>query len=140
MKVVDSSAESTNEFAREVAMLDKFLCDFVVHFYGACFIPNHVCMVTEFAPCGSLMDCIRKREEPLEAVKAKLMLDAARGLSYLHANGTLHRDIKPDNVLVFALDEVLTVNGKLTDFGSSRNVNTLMKNLTFKKAIGSPNY
>ena len=64
-------------------------------------------MVTEFAPCGSLMDCIKKRPEPDDEIKAKLMLDAARGLAYLHANGVMHRDIKPDNVLVFSLDEVL---------------------------------
>ena len=38
-------AEST----KEVAMLDKFRCDQAVHFYGACLIPNHVMMVTEFA-------------------------------------------------------------------------------------------
>ena len=97
-------------------------------------------MVTEFAPCGSLMDCIKKREEPDELIKAKLMLDAAKGLAYLHANGILHRDIKPDNVLVFSLDEVLTVNGKLTDFGSSRNINLLMTNMTFTKGVGTPTY
>ena len=97
-------------------------------------------MVTEYAPCGSLADCIAKRDGPSDRVRAKLMLDAARGLAYLHANGILHRDIKPDNVLVFSLDEVLTVNGKLTDFGSSRNVNMLMTNLTFTKGIGSPTY
>ena len=68
------------------------------------------------------------------------MRSAARGLEYLHANGVLHRDIKPDNVLVFSLDEVISVNGKLTDFGSSRNINMLMTNMTFTKGVGSPTY
>ena len=140
MKEVGVSADSLDEFAKEVAMLDKFRCDQIVHFYGACFIPNHIMMVTEFAPCGSLADCIVKRPEPSEQIKAKLMLDAAKGLEYLHANGVLHRDIKPDNVLVFSLDEVLNVNGKLTDFGSSRNINMLMTNMTFTKGIGTPKY
>ena len=42
--------------------------------------------------------------------------------------------------LVFSLDEVLTENGKLTDFGSSRNINLLMTNMTFTKGIGTPTY
>ena len=90
-------------------------------------------MVTEFAPCGSLMNSIRKRPEPSEVIKGKVMLDAAKGLAYLHGNGILHRDIKPDNVLVFSLDEEPEVNGKPTDFGSLRNVNMLMTNMTFTK-------
>ena len=99
-------------------------------------------MVTEFAPCGSLADCIEKRPEPEERVKVKLMLDGAKGLEYLHANGVLHRDIKPDfvHVLVFSLAEELSVNGKLTDFGSSRNINMLMTGMTFTKGVGSPTY
>ena len=140
MKEVGTSADALDEFEKEVSMLDKFRCDQIVHFYGACVIPNHIMMVTEFAPCGSLADSSKKRSEPSDNIKAKLMLDAARGLAYLHGNGILHRDIKPDNVLVFSLDEVLTVNGKLTDFGSSRNVNLLMTNMTFTKGIGTPNY
>ena len=86
------------------------------------------------------MECIKKRPEFDERVKAKLMLDSAKGLAYLHANSVLSRDIKPDNVLVFSLDEEVGVNGKLTDFGSSRNINMLMTNMTFTKGIGSPNY
>ena len=66
------------------------------------------------------------------------MLDAAKGVAYLHYNGAMHRDIKQNNVLVFSLDEVLTVNGKLTDFGSSRNINPLMTNMTFTKGVGTP--
>ena len=94
--------------------------------------------VTENAPCGSLADCIKKRPEPDERIKAKLMLDVARGLEYLHSNGILHRDIKQDNVLVFSLGETIAVNGKLTDFGSSRNINLLMTYMTFTKVSGRP--
>ena len=65
---------------------------------------------------------------------------ADRGLAYLHGDGVLHLDIKPDNVLVFSLDEVLTVNGKLTVFGTSRNVNMLTANMTFTKGVGTPTY
>ena len=35
---------------------------------------------------------------------------------------------------------MLGVNGKLTDFASSRNVNTLMTNMTFTKGVGTPTY
>ena len=34
----------------------------------------------------------------------------------------------------------MKVNGKLTDFGSSRNINLLMTNMTFTKGIGTPKY
>ena len=100
-------------------------------------------VATEFAPCGSLLDSILKRPEPSHRVKARLMLDAAKGLAYLHSNGILHWDLKPDNVLVFSLDDVIGVNGKMTDFGSSRNVNILLTSMTLTKAeslviVGAP--
>ncbi|ELP84412.1 serine/threonine protein kinase HT1, putative [Entamoeba invadens IP1] len=131
------------EFDNEVAMLDKFRCEYFVHFYGAVFIPTKFCMVTEYAEYGSLQDLIKKRKKT-DAInmkmRVKIMLDASRGILYLHENGILHRDIKPDNILVISLNIDDKVIAKLTDFGSARNVNMLMTNMTFTKGIGTPVY
>ena len=73
-------------------------------------------------------------------LRIKILIDAAKGIEYLHSNGILHRDIKPDNILITTLDDNSQVNGKLTDFGSARNINMLMTNMTFTKGIGTPKY
>ncbi|ELP89896.1 interleukin-1 receptor-associated kinase, putative [Entamoeba invadens IP1] len=131
-----------DEFAKEVSMLDKFRSEYIVHFYGAVFIPNKLCMVTEFAAFGSLQDLMKHKtsQEIDMKMRVKMLLDAAKGISYLHENGILHRDVKPDNILVVSLDKNSKVNAKLTDFGSARNVNMMMTNMTFTKGIGTPKY
>ncbi|ELP87586.1 serine/threonine protein kinase HT1, putative [Entamoeba invadens IP1] len=140
MRDYKDSTELLLEFENEIYMLDKFRSEYIVHFYGAVFIPNKICMVTEFAQYGSLKDLMnhKKTNEIDEKIKLKMILDAAKGILYLHENGILHRDIKPDNILVISLDLNDKVNAKLTDFGSSRNVNLLMTNMTFTKGIGTP--
>ncbi|ELP95302.1 tyrosine protein kinase FRK, putative [Entamoeba invadens IP1] len=144
MKHVENSNDEIGmiEFTKEVEMLDKFRSEYIVHFYGAVFIQNKICMVTEFAQYGSLQDLIKHKtnDEVDMKMRVKIMRDASKGISYLHENGILHRDIKPDNILVFSLDVNDKVNAKLTDFGSARNINLLMTNMTFTKGIGTPVY
>ncbi|ELP86152.1 protein serine/threonine kinase, putative [Entamoeba invadens IP1] len=130
------------EFRNEVSMLDKIRSDYIVHFYGAVFIPKKICMVTEFAQFGSLQDVLKRMKgvEVRMKLRFKVCLDAAQGIQYLHTNGILHRDIKPDNFLVFSLDYGDEITAKLTDFGSARNINLLMTNMTFTKGVGTPKY
>ncbi|ELP83547.1 protein serine/threonine kinase, putative, partial [Entamoeba invadens IP1] len=142
MKYANDMDDEMAELRKEIEMLDKFRSEYIVHFYGAILIPTHVCMVTEYAKYGSLNKLIKvvKAKEPNLRLKVKMMLDTSKGILYLHNNGILHRDIKPDNILVFSFDEKIGVNAKLTDFGSSRNINLLMTNMTFTKGIGTPVY
>ncbi|EDR25918.1 protein serine/threonine kinase, putative [Entamoeba dispar SAW760] len=142
IKESQSTEKALIEFEKEATMLDKFRSDYIVHFYGAIFIPNKICLVTEYADYGSLRDLIEKKSHNFVShhLRLKILLDASKGIQYLHENEMLHRDIKPDNVLVLSLDDNITINAKLTDFGSSRNVNLLMTNMTFTKGVGTPSY
>ena len=100
-------------------------------------------MVTEFAQYGSINDLMKKRPNSdgiSKSMKIKFMLDAAKGLQYLHTNGILHRDIKPDNYLVVSLDRNFKSNCKLTDFGTSRAIDAVRRDQTMTKGVGSPDY
>ena len=100
-------------------------------------------MVTEYAKYGSLNDLMKRFNNPIdERIRIKILIDCSKGISYLHTNGIIHRDIKPDRFLIFDIQNVdkIIINAKLTDFGSSRNINMLMTNMTFTKGVGSPKF
>uniref|UniRef100_A0A0D9WXU6 Protein kinase domain-containing protein n=1 Tax=Leersia perrieri TaxID=77586 RepID=A0A0D9WXU6_9ORYZ len=65
-------------------------------------------------PRGTLSAYLREaRSLPPEDV-IRLALDVARGMEYLHARGVVHRDIKPDNLLLDGEGRV-----KVADLGTS---------------------
>jgi serine/threonine protein kinase len=72
-------------------------------------------LVMEYLPSRSLSDVIRD-EGPLAPDRAaRICAQVADGLAAAHAAGTIHRDVKPGNVLVGEDDEA-----KISDFGIAR--------------------
>lgn len=74
-------------------------------------------IVMEYVSGGNLKERIRERGTlpPEEAIK--IALQVARGLGVAHARGIVHRDVKPQNVLLTGTGEA-----KVADFGIARAV------------------
>jgi serine/threonine-protein kinase 24/25/MST4 len=87
----------------------------------------------EFCSEGSLGRLIKKKGFLQEVYIAIIIKEVLSALNYLHTNKKIHRDIKPDNILINKAGEV-----KITDFGvSSKLTDTLEKTNTL---TGTPYY
>lgn len=78
---------------------------------------SYLYMVMEFLPGGDLMSLLIKEDTFSESVTRFFMAEAAHAISSIHALGYIHRDIKPDNMLLDSRGHL-----KLTDMGLCKKV------------------
>ncbi|HEY5921311.1 MAG TPA: serine/threonine-protein kinase [Kofleriaceae bacterium] len=91
-------------------------------------------IVTEFIDGQTLKQFFTERPITFPEVGAMIMLQVARALAHAHAVGILHRDVKPENIMIRS-DGVV----KLMDFGISHMVD--LERLTVTgQLLGSPAY
>jgi len=94
-------------------------------------------LVMEFQPGGSLDALIRRSRLPVSDV-VLLGLQLASGLAAAHAEGILHRDLKPGNVLIASDGRAM-----LTDFGLAKDLHREGQTQRLTQSgifLGSPGY
>lgn len=111
------TAESRARFLREAQAMGRLSHPNVLAVYDACEIDGTVFIAMEFVEGVTLRHWLqegpRSQREIIDA-----FLQAGRGLAAAHAAGMVHRDFKPDNVLVDRHGRV-----RVTDFGLARPAN-----------------
>jgi len=91
-------------------------------------------LALDYVEGGSLKDRLKLTGPLPPEEAARLVLQISEGLDYAHRAGVLHRDLKPDNVLLKADGQAL-----LTDFGLAKDMS--VTGLTSEGLIvGTPNY
>ena len=113
-EVADSSARRRFQQEAETASALNHPHILTVHEAGE--FQDRQYLVTEFVDGGTLKDwALRERRTSRQI--AELLVGVADGLAAAHAAGIVHRDIKPDNILVSK-----SGYAKLADFGLAKLV------------------
>jgi hypothetical protein len=110
-------------------------------------------LVMELVPDGSLRTLLKQRASGQGwslGLGVDLVRQAAEGLAYAHARGMVHRDIKPDNLLLQRLDaakddserddDIERYRLKISDFGLARLVDDGGELTQSGMVMGTPTY
>lgn len=105
----------------EVELLKSLKHPNIVSVKGCIDTRGKLYLIEELMGGGDLLEAIRKRKVFPEKEARRLFTQILSAIAFLHSNGVVHRDIKPDNMLLSSdSDEAVVV--KLADFGFAKRV------------------
>lgn len=91
--------------------------------------------VLEWIDGRSLLELLREGQQFDEDTALYIILQAARALQFMHSEGILHRDVKPDNILLMDQQQV-----KLIDLGFATELNQKEEGTGTDTTVGTAAY
>ena len=129
-----SDPEQAERFKREGQAVVRLIHDNIVTVHDFAYEGKQAYLVMELVPGETLKQRVL-RTGPLPVPDAvRYVIKLARAMAYAHSKGVIHRDLKPQNVIIDARDEP-----RITDFGLARisDLETLTKT---GAVMGTPAY
>ncbi|MFO0726772.1 MAG: protein kinase [Myxococcota bacterium] len=132
---VAESPESRARLAREARAIAQLKHENVIEVYDYSIDdPECVWLVSELIEGSSLRTIVDRHPRTMPEVAVMVLSEVVRALRAAHAVGVIHRDVKPDNVLVGK-----DGRPKLSDFGIAQIVDEQRMTVT-GNLVGSPSY
>ena len=93
----------------------------IVQLVDVCESPTNIYIVMEFAEAGALLERIITRGALAESEALRLLRQLITVLRFLHSRGVIHRDVKPENILLYSSSTTPgAMDMKLCDFGLAK--------------------
>ena len=120
VKFFDGEEDGFPTWASEMRLVLRFKHGNIVSCLDTGFDESHRLwvLVFELAKGGSLRRALAAKRRFTTPQMARLLIDVGSALAYAHAQGVVHRDVKPENILAKTEDE--HTSWLLTDFGAGR--------------------
>ena len=109
---------------KDNAIFVKGFCSFQTNSY--------LCLVSEYIHGGDCLTLIQAFKRLDEVVARHIIAEVALGIFHLHIHGIMHRDIKPNNILITSKGHI-----KITDFGFSANITKRPQSISYLKSAGN---
>lgn len=135
MKFILKSGKSEKDIhnlRQEIEILRKLKHENIIEMLDAFESPQEFCVVTEFAQ-GELFEVLEDDKSLPEGQVQAIAKQLVKALYYLHSNRIIHRDMKPQNILIGAGSIV-----KLCDFGFARAMSA--NTVVLRSIKGTPLY
>ncbi len=130
----NQDAEFVSRFQREAEAASKMTHHNIVNLLDVGMDGDNRYLVMEYVQGKTLKELIKEKGRLSPQVAAQITIRILSALQHAHQNGIIHRDIKPQNILVHADGHI-----KVSDFGIARmaNSSTLTKG---DSVMGSVHY
>lgn len=126
------SEKDIDNLRQEIEILRQLKHENIIEMLDAFESPQEFCVVTEFAQ-GELFEILEDDKCLPEAQVQAIAKQLVRALHYLHSHRIIHRDMKPQNILIGAGGIV-----KLCDFGFARAMSC--NTMVLRSIKGTPLY
>jgi predicted Ser/Thr protein kinase len=133
-----SAPAAVARFTQEVKAAGRLEHPNIIRAYDAEQVGDTVFLVMEYVDGRSLAEVIAKKKRLSVVLACHLARQAALGLQHAHEKGMVHRDVKPQNMIVTAKGVL-----KLLDFGLARVVSESRPAEAVTQAgelMGTPDY
>lgn len=104
----------------EICILKRIYHPNIIRLHDIIEVPGTIHLVLEYCKGGDLSMYITRQGSVPEATAKHFMLQLAAGLKILRDNNLIHRDLKPQNLLLSTNDENAVL--KIADFGFARSL------------------